>query len=91
MSKIRDGHYILGIAYLNAEQFDEAIDHFEKVVAMDTDFVEACHSLALAYFGQHRLQDAKGTALEALKIDATYQPMNLFELQRQTDCQNRKI
>ena len=59
MNDIRDGHYTLGIAYLNAEQYDEAIAQLERVVSMDTDFVEAYHSLALAYFGQHRITRRK--------------------------------
>ena len=78
MNNIRDGHYTLGIAYLNARQYDEAIEQLEKVVSVDTDFIEGYHALALAYFGQHRLQDAKDAALEALKIDATYQPTLVF-------------
>ena len=78
MNDIRDGHYTLGKAYLNAEQYDEAIEQFEKVVSVDADFIEGYHALALAYFGQHRLQDAKNAALEALKIDATYQPTLTF-------------
>ncbi len=78
MNDIRDGHYTLGIAYLNAEQYDEAIEQLEKVVSVDTGFIEGYHALALAYFGQHRLQDAKSAALEALKIDATYQPTLAF-------------
>lgn len=55
MNEIRDGHYTLGIAYLNAEQYDEAIEQFEKAVSVDTGFIEAHHALALAYFGQHQL------------------------------------
>lgn len=78
MNEIRDGHYILGIAYLNAEQYEEAIEQFEKVVSVDAGFINAHHALALAYFGQHRLQDAKDAALEALKLDATYQPTLTF-------------
>ncbi len=78
MNDIRDGHYTLGKAYLNAEQYDEAIEQLEKTVSVDAGFIEAHHALALAYFGQHRLQDAKDAALEALKIDATYQPTLTF-------------
>ena len=78
MNDIRDGHYTLGIAYLNAEQYDEAIEQLEKTVSVDAGFIEAHHALALAYFGHHRLQDAKDAALEALKIDATYQPTLTF-------------
>ena len=78
MNDIRDGHYTLGKAYLRAEQYDEAETHFEHALRLDDAFIEAHHALALAYFGQHRLQDAKSAALEALKIDATYQPTLTF-------------
>ncbi len=78
MNDIRDGHYTLGKAYLRAEQYEEAIKHFEQAVRLDADFIDAHHALALAYFGQHRLQDAKDAALEALKLDATYQPTLSF-------------
>ena len=76
MNDIRDGHYTLGKAYLHAEQYEEAITHFEQVLEIDLTFIDAHH--ALAYFGQHRLQDAKDAALEALKLDATYPPTLSF-------------
>ena len=46
MNEIRDGHYRLGKAYLNAEQYDEAITHFEAVVGLDDSFIEAYHALS---------------------------------------------
>ena len=78
MNDIRDGHYTLGKAYLRAEQYDEAVTHFEHALRLDDAFIEAHHALALAYFGLHRLQDAKSAALEVLKLDATYQPTLAF-------------
>lgn len=78
MNDIRDGHYILGKAYLSAEQYNAAITHFEQSVALDAAFIEGYHALALAHFGAHRLQDAKAAALEALKIEATHAPTLSF-------------
>ena len=78
MSDIRDGHYRLGIAYLNAEAYAEAITHFQAVLREDSTFIDAYHGLALAYFGEHRLQDARNAAREALKIDANYLPVLSF-------------
>ncbi len=78
MNDIRDGHYTLGKAYLSAEQYEEAITHFEQSVQLDAAFIDGYHALALAYFGQHQLQDAKDAALEALKLDATHQPTLSF-------------
>ena len=71
---IRDGHYTLGRAYLNAGEYDEAIAHFQKVLEVDRDFIDGYHALALAYFGAHDLQGAQSAARAALKLDATYQP-----------------
>ena len=78
MNEIRDGHYTLGIVYLNAEGYTEAITHFKQSVELDAAFIDGYHALALAYFGEHRLQDAKDAALEALKIDATHPPTLSF-------------
>ncbi len=78
MNEIRDGHYTLGIAYLNAERYAEAITHFQQAVELDATFIDGYHALALAYFGAHRLQDAKAAALEALKIDTTHAPTLSF-------------
>ena len=78
MNEIRDGHYTLGIAYLNAGRYHEAVTHFQQVVELDATFIDGYHALALAYFGEHRLQDAKAAALEALKIDATHTPTLSF-------------
>ena len=74
MNEIRDGHYTLGRAYLNAGAYDEAITHFQKVLAADRDFIDGYHALALAYFGAHDLQGAQSAVRAALKLDATYQP-----------------
>lgn len=78
MNEIRDGHYTLGIAYLNAEAYDEAITHFQAVLGVDPTFIDAYHGLALSYFGSHRLQDARGAARKSLKLDATYLPALSF-------------
>lgn len=78
MNEIRDGHYTLGIAYLNAERYAEAITHFQQVVELDATFIEGYHALALAHFGAHRLKEAKAAALEALKIDTTHAPTLSF-------------
>lgn len=78
MNDIRDGHYTLGIAYLNAAQYDKAIPHFQQSVELDATFIDGFHALALAHFSAHRLNDAKAAALEALKIDTTHAPTLSF-------------
>ncbi len=74
MNDIRNGHYTLGKAYLDAAQYAEAIPHFESALRLDPDFIDAYHGLALAYFGQHQLQAAQNAARDALKIDENYKP-----------------
>ena len=55
-----------------------AITHFQQALELDATFIDGYHALALAYFGAHRLQDAKAAALEALKIDTTHAPTLSF-------------
>ncbi|MCG9129132.1 tetratricopeptide repeat protein [Candidatus Poribacteria bacterium] len=78
MNEIRDGHYTLGNAYLREGQYDEAVEHFELAISLDSNFIEAYHALAITYLQQQRLQDAKDAAREALRIDITYQPILSF-------------
>ncbi len=78
MDDIRDGHYSLGKAYLSNAQYDQAIPQFEIVTRLAPDFIEAHHALALAYFGQLRLQEAKNAAQAALKLDPHYEPALSF-------------
>lgn len=74
MNDIRDAHYTLGKAYLSDTQYEEAITHFNSALKIAPDFIEAYHGLALAYFGQHKVQEAQNAARAALKIDENYRP-----------------
>ena len=78
MNDIRDAHYTLGKASLNAGEYAQAITHLNSAIELDADFVEAHHALALAYFGQHKVEEAKAAARQALEIDKTYQPLLTF-------------
>ena len=74
MNDIRDAHCTLGKAALTAGEYAEALIHFEAALEQESDFVEAHYAIALAYFGQHKVEEAKAAARAALKIDSTYQP-----------------
>ena len=47
--------------------------HFEAVLKLDPDYIDAHHALALCYFSQHQLQEAKNAVQTVLKLDPTYQ------------------
>ena len=78
MSSIRDSHYTLGKAYFEDGQYEQAITQFEAALALDTNFIDAYHALALCYFGQSDLARARSAAEQALSIDGSYQPSVSF-------------
>lgn len=69
---LKDAHYDTGITALNAARYGDAVASFQKTITFDAAHKEAHHSLALAYFGQHQLQEAKNAVQTALKIDPNY-------------------
>ncbi len=69
---LKDAHYDTGITALNASRYSDAVESFQKTITFDAAHKEAYHSLALAYFGQHQLQEAKDAVQTALKIDPNY-------------------
>ena len=78
MNSIRDSHYTLGKAYFEDGQYEQAITQFEAAFALDTNFIDAYHALALCYFGQGDLASARSAAEQALSIDGSYQPSVSF-------------
>ena len=78
MNAIKEAHYNLGIAYLEAGQYDRAIPEFEAAIKLDAKFIGAYCALCRAYLEQGDLEKA-GTAIKAaLALDATYQPALLL-------------
>lgn len=75
---IKDAYYQKGLTDYNAERYQEAVDCFEKAIALDATYIAAYHAQALSYFGLHALADAKQAAQEALRIDPTYAPVLSF-------------
>ena len=68
MNDIRDGHYTLGKAYLSNEQYAEAITHFQMVLRLDVDFIDAHCGLSRAYLAQNALEKAEISALTARRL-----------------------
>ncbi|RKU17451.1 hypothetical protein C6500_15450 [Candidatus Poribacteria bacterium] len=78
MHAIKEAHYNLGIAYLEAGQYNRAIPEFEAAIKLDADFVGAHCALCRAYLEQDELEKASTSVTAALKLDATHQPALLL-------------
>ena len=78
MDAIKEAHYNLGIAYLEAGQYDRAIPEFEAAIKLDADFIGAHCALCRAYLEQDELEKASTSVTAALKLDTTHQPALLL-------------
>ena len=78
MNAIIEAHYNLGIAYLEAGQYNRAIPEFEAAIQLDADFTGAYCALCRAYLEQNELEKAGTSIKTALKLDAAYQPALLL-------------
>lgn len=68
MTDIKDGHYTLGKAYLNNKQYAEAITHFQRVLDIDADFIDAHCGLCRAYLAQNDYENAETAVLTARQL-----------------------
>ena len=78
MDTIKEAHYNLGIAYLEAGQYDRAVPEFETAIKLDADFIVAHCALCRAYLEQDELEKAHTSVTAALKLDPTHQPALLL-------------
>ena len=78
MDAIKEAHYNLGIAYLEAGQYSRAIPEFEAAIKLDANFIGAHCALCRAYLEQNDLEQARTAVTAALKLDATHQPAILL-------------
>lgn len=78
MDAIKEAHYNLGIAYLEAGQYNRAVSEFEAAIKLDANFIEAHCALCRAYLEQDELEKAGASVTAALKLDATHQPALLL-------------
>ena len=78
MNAIKEAHYNLGIAYLEAGQYSRAVPEFEAAVKLDPNFIGAHSALCRAYLEQDELESAGTSVAAALKLDANYQPALLL-------------
>ena len=60
----------LGKAYAEAEQFEQAIGHFEQAVLLDAAHSSSWFGLGRAQYELGRLEDAERTLDEAVRIAA---------------------
>lgn len=78
MDTIKEAHYNLGIAYLEAGQYDRAVPEFEAAIKLDANFIGAHCALCRAYLEQNELERASASVTAALKLDATHHPAILL-------------
>ena len=78
MNAIKEAHYNLGIAYLEAGQYNRAVPEFEAAIKLDADFIGAHCALCRAYLEQDELEKASTAVTAALKLDVTHQPALLL-------------
>ena len=78
MNAIKEAHYNLGIAYLEAGQYSRAVPEFEAAIKLDPNFIGAHAALCRAYLEQNELESAGAAVAAALKLDANYQPALLL-------------
>ena len=78
MNAIKEAHYNLGIAYLEAGQYNRAVPEFEAAIKLDANFIGAHCALCRAYLEQDELAKASTAVTAALKLDATHQPALLL-------------
>ncbi|MCY3741464.1 MAG: tetratricopeptide repeat protein [Candidatus Poribacteria bacterium] len=78
MNAIKEAHYNLGIAYLEAGQYNRAVPEFEAAIKLDPNFIGAHAALCRAYLEQNELENASTAVASALKLDANYQPALLL-------------
>ena len=78
MNAIKEAHYNLGIAYLEAGQYDRAVPEFESAIKLDPDFIGAHCALCRAYLQQNELENAGIAITAALNLDANHQPAILL-------------
>lgn len=72
MNAIKEARYNLGIAYLNDEQYKEAIPEFEAVIQSDPDYIDAHCGLSRAYLEIDDLDKAELSILAAQKLNPDY-------------------
>ena len=78
MNAIKEAHYNLGIAYLEAGQYNRAVPEFEAAIKLDPNFIGAHCALCRAYLEQDELENAGVAVTAALKLDVNYQPALLL-------------
>lgn len=78
MDTIKEAHYNLGIAYLEAGQYSRAVPEFEAAIKLDSNFISAHCALCRAYLEQDKLEQARTAVTAALKLEATHQPALLL-------------
>jgi len=65
-------HNNLGLAYKEKGMFDKAIEEYEKVLDIDSGYVDAHNNLGIVYMKRGKLNDAERKFRKILEIDPEY-------------------
>ena len=72
--------YDRGLRMASLEQFDDAIEDFEKALQLDPNFIDAQIEWANVKNQQLKMAEAKQGYEQALAIDSTYEPSVYYSL-----------
>ena len=73
LSKIKVKYYDRGLEFLDTNRYSEAINVFDKVISIDTQYKEAHFHLGVAYFNLRNYTYAENAVRAALDIDSEYE------------------
>ena len=73
LSKIKVKYYDRGLEFLDTNRYSEAINVFDKVISIDTQYKEAHFHLGVAYFNLRNYAYAENAVRAALDIDSEYE------------------
>ena len=83
-------HYNLGNAFLQQNEYSNAVDHFKKSLRIDPNSKEAMNNLGLALAGLNRFDEAMDYYSHAMRLDPSFSDPhnnmgNIFALQGKLD------
>ncbi len=80
-------HYSLGMEYISAERFDDAVDSFQKCVELDENYLAAYVECGKALRSAARLDEARQVFSQAMELAVTQGESHMRDfIQQQLDA-----